>query len=84
MIGENLALHRVRRVIVLVEMDDIEQTKHGFELTNVSECRWERTDMGGDAHGRIVAAGRLYRKKKNAASAQFEEALREALPPGGE
>lgn len=84
MIGQDLTRGRIRRVIVLVEMDDDAETKHGFELTNVSECRWERTDMGGDAHGRIVAAGRLYRKKKNAASVQFEEALREALPPGGE
>lgn len=84
MIGENLALHRVKRVIVLVEMDDLAETKHGFELTDIDSCRWERTDLGGDARGRITASGRLYRKKKDAASAAIEEAMRAAeLPEGG-
>lgn len=84
MIGENLALHRVKRVVVLVEMDDAAETKHGFELTDVDSCRWERTDTGGDARGRIVASGRLYRKKKDARSYEIEQAMKAALPPGME
>lgn len=83
MIGQDLARGRIRRVVVLVEMDDAAETKHGFELTDVSLCRWERTDMGGDAHGRVTVAGRLYRKTKDAMSYEIEQAMA-ALPPGGD
>ena len=84
MIGQDLTRGRIRRVVVLVEMDDEAETKHGFELTDLTVCRWERTDFGGDAVGKITASGRLFRKKKDAASYEIEEALRAALPPGGD
>lgn len=83
MIGQDLARGRIRRVVVLVEMDDAAETKHGFELTDVDSCRWERTDLGGDARGRITVSGRLYRKTKDALSYEIEQAMA-ALPPGGD